>query len=283
MNNMGKGIGIVITGIIFSIAGGVIAGASAKKAYDEYKSLDKFKEGHIVLKDSNKVNVELASGVINIHHSTTSESYLDYKIYEFYKDPYIEEDNTIKLTKKWNYWFIWFDNFNNKSVVDVYLTDKEYDAFFEVSAGTMTIDNDFTFNSLNIEVSAGTLTAGNLTVNNDANVKISAGKINLSSIVAGGNATLRESAGDMDVKYLEAKSTDIKISAGDIYAKVKSDAIKFGISAGDLTMDIVGDQLDYKTTIKKSAGSCNIKDNQSGTKTLDGKISAGKATVHFVD
>ena len=71
---MGKGVGIVITGIIFSIAGGVIAGASAKKAYDEYKALDKFKEGHIVLTDNNKVRYRVS---LEIDEKAATEEEMD--------------------------------------------------------------------------------------------------------------------------------------------------------------------------------------------------------------
>ena len=75
-----------------------------------------------------------------------------------------------------------------------------------------------------------------------------------------------------------------KIEYNDLFnVKVKSDNIKFGLSAGDLDMTIVGKQEDYKTTIKKSAGSCNIDNNLSGSKTLDGKLSAGSATIKFVE
>ena len=285
MNNMGKGVGIIITGIIFSIAGGVIAGASAKKAYDEYKALDKFKEGHIVLNESNKVSIGVESGTINVHHSTTSESYLDYKVYEFYEVKYDQDENEVKLHKKWNYWFVWFDNFTNKSVVDVYLTDKDYDAYFEVSAGKMNIDEEFTFNSLTVNVSAGEFNCNsNINVTNDVMFRVSAGDLSMKGkTIAGKKATMKVSAGDLRINYLEAAEIETRISAGDINCKVKSDKISFNISAGDLDMNIIGDQLDYKTTIKKSAGTCNIKENQSGSKTLDGKISAGTAKIYFVE
>lgn len=281
MNNMGKGIGVVIFGAVLSVAGLIIAGVNAKNAYDDYKSYDKFKTGHIDLVENTKLSIEADAGVVTVHHSTTTTSYVDYKVFNFYDVKYDESENEIKMKRNWKFWFVWFPN--NTSTMDIYLTDKDYDAYLELNAGKLIVEDDFKFNSLTIDVSAGTLNTGNFTVNNDLNVKISAGTINLGNVVANGAAYLKESAGTVDVKYLEAKSVETKLSAGDMDIKVKSDNIKFGLSAGDLDMTIVGKQEDYKTTIKKSAGSCNIDNNLSGSKTLDGKLSAGSATIKFVE
>lgn len=281
MNNMGKGTGVVVFGIVLSVAGLIVAGVSAKKAYDDYKSLDKFKTGHIDLVENTKLNIGVDAGTVTVHHSTTTTSYVDYKVFNFYDVKYDESNNEIKMKRKWQYWFVWFPN--NNSTMDIYLTDKDYDAYLELNAGKLIVEDDFKFNSLTIDVSAGTLNTGNFTVNNDMDVKISAGTINLGNVTASGSAVLKESAGTVDVKYIEAKSVETRLSAGSMDVKVKSDNISFKLSAGDLDMTIIGKQEDYKTTIKKSAGSCNIDNNLSGTKTLDGKLSAGSATIKFVE
>lgn len=284
MNNMGKGFGVVIAGIVISAVGAVIAGVSAKKAIDDYKSYDKYKDpGHVVLNSTSKLHIEGDAGVINIHHSTTSESYVDYHVLEIYEVKIDQEEGEIKLKRKWQYWFVW--SINNKSTVDVYLTDNAYDAYLEVNAGQMNLDSGFTFNSLTIDVSAGQFKcSGDTEVTNDALFRISAGDINIDgNFKVGKKATLKASAGDLDLNYVEAKEVETRISAGDIKCKVKSDDIKFNVSAGDLVMDIVGDEDDYKISVKKSAGSCNLSNKDSGSKSIDGKISAGKATINFVD
>ena len=288
MNNMGKGFGIVIAGIIIAATGAAIAAFSAKQAYDDYKKMDKFKEEHNVkISDSSKIKVEVGSGTINIHHSTETYSYYDYKVYDFYNVKYDAEENELKLTKKWQYWFVWFDSISNKSVLDLYLTEQDYDAYFEVSAGRMNLDGDYNFSSLTVSVSAGKFNSnGNLTAD-DVNLKISAGDlVSTGKIIANNEATLKVSAGDMNVSYVEAKEANIKISAGNMDAKVKSDKIDFRVSAGDINLTIVGSLSDYKTDIDKSAGDCNLTKEQrhrdSGTKELTGNISAGDATIEFV-
>lgn len=282
MNNMAKGLGVVIAGIVISAVGAFIAGFSAKAAYDDYKKLEKFKSGHIVLNDSNKFNLEVDAGVVNVHHSTTTESYVDYNVLEFYDVKYDSEDNELKLKRKWQYWFIWFSN--NKSVMDVYLTEKDYETFIDLNAGVINVIGDYNFSSLTIDVSAGSLNIKDNINADKLDIRLSAGDVNLAGDVKVTNdAKVKVSAGDVDINYLEAKTIETRISAGDIKCKVKSDDILFKISAGDLTMDIVGEKLDYTIKIKKSAGSCNIKDNEGGSKKLDGNISAGKATINFVD
>ena len=91
---------------------------------------------------------------------------------------------------------------------------------------------------------------------------------------------------------MEAKKTDIDISAGDIdIKKLTSDDIEFDISAGDLYINIIGSKSDYNIKIDESAGSCYIDgkkvhddyETDGGSKRLDGDISAGKATITFED
>ncbi|MCR5462655.1 MAG: DUF4097 domain-containing protein [bacterium] len=289
---MGKGTGVVLFGIALSIAGAVIAGVNARGAYNAFKEIEdsaNVETGHIDLTDNKKISVELDSGTLNIHHSTTT-SYVDYSVLKYFTVEYDKESNEVEMKVKPKYriisWLPFIGTLNkNTSKVDVYLTDQDYDAFFDLNAGSFNINDDFNFSSLTVEVSAGEFNCnGNLNVSGDTTLKVSAGELNLNGNLTGTkNAQLKVSAGDLKVKYVEAETVNVKISAGDINAKVKSDNITFGISAGDLDMDIVGKKEDYTINIKKSAGSCNIKSSDGGKKKLDGKISAGKATIDFVE
>ena len=291
---MGRGAGVVVAGIILSITGIAIAGVCAKPARDEFKKQDKYKEGEITLKDSSKISIEVAAGTVNLHHSDTTTSYVKYNILEHYEVKYDEEDNELKLRNDWIYSLLPFSWIHeNKSVVDIYLTDKEYDAYLELSAGHFNIEEDFTFSSLTMEVSAGDLNFnGNITVNHDATFRVSAGNMNLNKrVIVNNNLNLKVSAGDMDINYVEANKTDIRISAGDIdLKKIKSNDIKFKASAGDLKMNILGKKDDYTITMDRSAGTIHIDgekirddyEKKGGTNKLDGDISAGNATINFI-
>lgn len=284
---MGKGAGIVIFGIVLSIAGAATAAVCGKKAYDDYKKYDKYKSGEFTLKESNKITLDAAAGTMNVHRSETGTSYVKYNVLEMYDVKYDEEENEVKMKRKWMWNFVVFSwASTSKSTVDVYLTDKEYDAYFELSAGEFNVEDDFTFSSLTINVSAGTFNyKKDMTVNDDANIRISAGDLNIDGkTTVNDDANIRISAGDLTIKNLEAKHVDVRVSAGDAtLSRVTSDDIKFKISAGDLNMNIVGNKLDYTIDIDKSAGECNVKDNEGGSKKLDGKISAGSATINFID
>lgn len=287
MNNM-KGKGVLMFGVVLSLAGIGIACVSGKRAYDDYKKMDKYKSGHIDLNESSSIKVVVSAGTLTIHHSETETSYIDYNVADYYKVDYNSESSEIKMYKSWKYWFMW--DFNNKNTMDVYLTEKDYDAYFDLNAGRFNIDGDFNFTNLTIDVSAGDFKSkdNTLTVANNASIKVSAGDVNINNLVVGETANLKVSAGDLDVNNVEAKNADIKISAGDITCKVKSDVIEYKVSAGDLTMKVVGNLNDYNTHIEKSAGDCNLSKeerHQTGRtlgKEINGNISAGDATITFV-
>ena len=166
---MAGGKGIIIAGIIISCTGLLISGISAKKAYDDFKAIDvdakDMQTGTIKLNDISKLNVEVDSGTCYIRHSTTSESYIDYSVSKIYDtNIYDKEDNEIKLTLKRRYKFmmpwVWLlpTVQENKSKIEVYLTDKDYDAYLELNAGKMYLEGDYSFSSLTVDVSAGTFT-----------------------------------------------------------------------------------------------------------------------------
>lgn len=295
MNNMGKGLGVVITGVVFSVVGLALAGACAKAAYDDFKDNSNYVQGEFKLNDSKKITIEASEGTLNLHHSTTSESYVKYNVLEYCKVKYDEEENKIELRRKWRWGLVLFTWYKeNKSTVDVYLTDDDYDAYLELNAGKFNVDSDFNFNTLTIDVSAGEFNFnGDINVKDDAYFKISAGDLNLNgSVKVEDEAKLKVSAGDMEVKYLEANKVTSNVSAGDMtITKVKSDDIYFKISAGDINMNILGDKADYKIKIEESAGSCYINDKstkgdyekEEGTKNLEGHLSAGSAKINFVE
>ena len=236
----------LIAGAFISVVGLALAGISAAFAREDIKKLNKYKSGEITLKEANKITVEGDAGTVNVHHSDTGTSYVKYNVLEQFDVKYDEEDNEVKLKAKWMWGLLTFTWFNkNESVMDVYLTDKEYEAYFELNAGTFNLDKDFTFKTLTVDVSAGSFNIlGDCVVKDDASLKLSAGDIDSKGrITVNDEATLKVSAGDMNINYIEAKKASFKISAGDINVKVKSDDIQFMISAGDITLNIVGEKL----------------------------------------
>ena len=290
---MGKG--VVVTGIILSVIGIGIAGACAAGAYNEFKKYDKYKTGEITLSDAKKITIEASAGTVNVRKSDTTTSYVKYNVLEYYNVNYDKEDNELKMKTKWFWGLIPFSwGASNKSTVDVYLAGDDYDAYLELNAGNFNIVDEFVFDTLTVDVSAGDFVIKeNIDVNNDATFKLSAGDIKIEKdVVVGQTATVKVSAGDIDINSLVSKTTYVKVSAGDVDIKeLESDDITFKISAGDITMNINGDKADYVIDIDESAGSCYIDGNKvkdgyhkdGGAKKLDGKLSAGKATITFAD
>ena len=122
---MGKGAGIVIFGIVLSIAGAATAAVCGKKAYDDYKKYDKYKSGQFTLKDSNKITLEASGGTMNVHKSENETSYVKYNVLEFYNIKYDEEENKVEVKRKWMWNFVLFSwATTSNSVFDLYLAYK---------------------------------------------------------------------------------------------------------------------------------------------------------------
>ena len=75
---MSKGLGVVIAGIILSVAGIALAGACYFPASKDFDKLGNMVEGELTLKEKNKLSIEMSAGTINIMHSETETSYVKY-------------------------------------------------------------------------------------------------------------------------------------------------------------------------------------------------------------
>ena len=256
-------------GVLFSALGIMLAGISAAFAREDFKKMGKkHSESGLQLKDSKKLTVDCDAGVVNIHHTTETKSYIDYNVAEYYTVN-IGDDNKIEMKRKLKYFFIlYFDT--TTSTIDVYLNDNDYEAVLDVSAGVVNIDEDFEFKSLKIDMSAGKINTKNLTVDQ-------------------GTLDIEISAGKLTTEKITADKIAVDISAGSANIKAVSSDILVDISAGSLNLDIYGDKADYTIKTKVSAGKVYIdgekKNNAeigSGSKTVKADLSAGSAYINFV-
>ena len=281
MNNM-KGKGVIIAGIIFSLAGLGIAGACAKFAYDDVEKVMKeanVKHGRYDFVENEKITLECNAGCMNVYRSTTGTSYAEYDIYEFYECKYDKEENELKAGLKKKYWFLFWKKLD-KNVVNVYLADNDYKTYLDLNAGKFTINDDLTFKSLDLDVSAGKFTASTLTVENDSNIYISAGDIEIRNLVVGGNSILKVSAGDLVVNNLTVdKSGSFKVSAGDLKVgkAIVTGESTLNVSAGDMVID---ELKTSKFDAHISAGDIDVAKLE--TEDIKFKISAGDISLKIV-
>ena len=282
MNNM-KGKGIIIAGIIFSLAGIGIAGVSAKFAYDDVEELvkdAKIKHGHYDLTENDKITIECNAGTMNVYRSETGTSYVDYDIYDFFYCKYDSEDNELKAGLQKKYWWLFWKNLD-KNVVNVYLAGDDYEAYLDLNAGKFTINDDLNFKSLDLDVSAGKFVTNNtLTVEKSADIYISAGDININNLVVGEDALLKVSAGDFDIDNLTVNgNAEFKVSAGDLTVKKASVTgnSTLNVSAGDMTF---AELKTKKMEARVSAG--DIKIDKLESDDIKFNISAGDITMKLV-
>jgi len=254
---MKKKIGfIVILGIILSVIGLAITAVSAVYAYQDYKNYSKFNEGVLELKEQQDYSFNLDSGNITVLKSDKEYTYIDYKIVDFYE---IKNDNkNINITSKYKFMFPFF---RNKNVVNIYLANTDTSNIsFTLNAGSIEIKGTHQFNTLDLELNAGLIMVEEI-IANKVNVKVN--------------------AGDFNMKDGEVDNLDLKVNAGSLNIKSLFTNLNFTVNAGCLDVTAYNTKDEYTINIDKNAGSSNVKNGGSGTRTIKGEVNAGSVNFQF--
>lgn len=178
-----------------------------------------------------------------------------------------ESKGTLSVTPKTNF-FLWFGWRHVPAVTVKIPRGKVVDLELDMSAGTATIA-DGEFGDFKTSMSAGWLKIGEIECKKYSS---------------------ENSAGNLEVGALKCVSSSFDMSAGAITVnKLTSDHITVDLSAGSASFTVAGSVNEYRTTVNKSAGSCNLPDNPpppgssySG-KLIDVDLSAGSVHFNFTD
>lgn len=260
------GIIIAVIGIAVLLVGLAINNWKFASAMPEFKTLTYSEE-----KENSSVKVEVNAGRVKTEFYDGDKIQIDFPVAEKYNPEISEENGTLiykSPTVKWyNYWG-WSHSKVPYTVIRLpkdHIFNKAdiYNIEIEVNAGTVEITQG-KYDNVKIEVNAGAVTTGAITCNK-FDCEINAGAMNVESLIC--NVSKFEvNAGAGNFK---------KVSCGDITADV---------SAGALKMKLDGVRAEYNITAIKSAGSCNVV-NQNGTtdKKLKVGVSAGSADITFTN
>ncbi len=196
--------------------------------------------------ENSSLDLSLAAGKMNVQFYEGENIEVEYPSAYPYRYEVKESGGNLTVKPAYNgISFGWFPWFKYPTVTVKVPQNKALNLKLSVSAGTATVD-DGDFGSLNLSLSAG---------------YVSVGSVNCSLFVA------HASAGSLNVSNLNCGN------------------IKVDLSAGSANLTVKGKKSDYYITVDKSAGSCNVGEQQGAVagKVIDIDLSAGSVDVNFTD
>ncbi len=257
------GILVFILGVVIFVIGLSMNGWKLSVDYDMY-TFD-------AQSDNESLDLSLSAGGMNVEFYDGEKVQVDYPDAYQYGYKVYENDGTVYVKPKQTF-FLWFGWRNIPTVTVKIPKDNKMYLKLSVSAGTVNIA-DGVYKGANFNLSAGKIVAKGLNCDY------------IEGNWADGCFTADISAGYLSVDKLQARDITVDISAGSADIRcANSGKVKVDVSAGSLNMWLSGAKSDYDITVDKSAGSCNV-GNQNGlmssSKKLDIDISAGSVNVYF--
>ena len=138
---------------------------------------------------------------------------------------------------------------------------------FEVDTGDVELGK-FNTATLYIEANSGDVSLKSGTASDKINIETDSGEIEFDGTVNTQSLIVEVDTGDVECEK-------------DAVIKANSTAIKS--SSGNVSLRLSGNNADYKTTVRTGSGSSNIKDNLSGSKTLNIKTGSGDVRISFTE
>ena len=249
------GVSVLVIGIIIFLVG---LGLNGWKFETEYE-----KKTFIAENNNSALDLSISAGEIKVSFyggETVTVEYPDSARYGYD----VSEHNgcvTVAPRSSFGLWFGW----RNIPAVNVYIpVDTVMDLKLDLSAGTATLPNG-KFNDVELEMSAGTVNGGSISCRKFSG-NLSAGSAHFGGLACDVTFRLDMSAGSATFDNLRADEIDVDLSAGTV------------------GLTVVGaEKSDYTIHVDKSAGSCNLQ-NQQGLadwRKINVDLSAGTVNVGF--
>lgn len=232
--------------------------------------------------NNDKLDINISAGRLKTEFYDGDKITVDYATAEGYTYTLSEKGGTLVINtphKKWFYWGI--------SAVEIPETvikipsNRVMHLRLVMNAGTVNLAGG-EYKSVDIDMNAGTFKTEAVNCGGNFKCDVAAGTINFGSLSCD-NFESKISAGTVGFGAVTCNKFEAKLSAGafDING-LTAETSSVKISAGSLDLNFTGAKSEYTITKSISAGSCNV-DNQTGStnKSIDIKVSAGKATLNF--
>lgn len=236
-------------------------------------------------KPISKLEIKVNYGQVVIKQGLVEVTTVNYEYDEKHRPEIaVNDDGLLKIhtaEKKWheiNYWF------EDAPSIEVTLPVQSDLAIVDLvlNAGTVEFGDGDWGATVCVEVNAGAVSLGDVSMR-DLRLQVNAGALNAGKIQSQ-KVTCDLNAGAFSVKEITCSAFECDVSAGAAEVKkLDSSTVKLDVSAGSATLGLVGAQSDYRVSVDKSAGSCNVSSqmNASATRTLTVDISAGSVDVTF--
>lgn len=271
---------LVIVGVII-ISGAILVTTAVKNSKEEFVT-------HIYeVEDFNNLNIDLRTSYLEIFKTSEDKPKVEcIESEKIYHTVNVEDDTLFIKSFDSKKWYEYLFSFGlTKREVKVYLPNTMYDSvIINASTGNVIVNNEFTFNQLNIHVSTGNIeskakvtgeaevvaTTGKITLESDCynlHVKATTGKVDITNSNIENNLEIEVSTGKVNLENCLSNSLNITATTGDVNI-TSSDAhtITIDTSTGDVTASFRTNKLFSVTSrtgdidLPASSGSdtCNI-------------------------
>jgi len=207
----------------------------------------------------------------------------------------LDPNLTIEISREWYYSIFTFDFFANRDLYKVHLylpTDTTIEKLdIKSSNGSLSVDIDKTFDSIDLITSNGRIDLMNLTAN-DIIANSSNGEIKVENLNVLNKINLKTTNGAILLDDVTSPQIDADTSNGKITAQnITSNDVSLDSSNGTVYLSVKGEKDDYRVTLSTSNGD-KIYDGlkvESGTINTAGNYlisldsSNGDVEVDFVD
>lgn len=249
----------------------------------------------VVLADHANLSVESDNLSLVIKPSEDGEAKLVFSDCTEFPKTFSCEDGRVTLNSgNWttNFWenqrMVWSHGVFYSAVISVYNQAVLYLPADRIESLSLTVQNGAVrvedvslqyaeINSRNGYVSVRNGSFGNLSV------KTNNGYVALEEITAEKVAANTDN-GYVKLKNIVSDTVEADTDNGAIsLSRVLGSVLRFRSGNGSVNGSLIGKTEDYKITAKTQLGSCNLKDTESGERTLDVKTGCGEIKISFVE
>lgn len=283
---MSRSVKAIIAGVIITVGGLVVfLCAMGASGWNLYRA-NNWQEGTTDFSTPvTKLNIKVDAGQVKIRRVNSEQIIITYDFNEVYQpEIFMREDGALNITTGHRRWYEFGSWYGDAPKMQINIPESWYPNLdLTMNAGTLDIDDGIWGVYTSIKVNAGVVNVGDIKTG-DLEIKLNAGKLDTGKITCE-KVFCKLNAGTFDVEEVICKEFTCKLNAGNAdVGRLDSISTSLNLSAGSVTVHLVGEQSDYNISVDKSAGSCNVSGNTSSTatRTLTVDLSAGSANVRFV-
>ena len=274
----------IIAGVIIAVIGVVVLVCALGMSGWNFRNVNNWAHDTVTFETPvTKIEIKANYGQVVLKQGLVDVTTVNYEYDDKHRPEIaLNEDGLLKIHtahRGWNEFDYWFED---APTIEVYLP-AEVDLVvvdMQLNAGRIDFGDGYWGSVVDVELNAGSISFGNVSMG-DLHLDINAGALDAYKIQCH-KLTCQLSAGAFSVKEVSCDAFDCDISAGGVTVKkLDSSQITLDVSAGSAELGLAGAQSEYRISVSKSAGSCNVSNQYGTVRTLTVDISAGSVDITF--